>query len=110
MAPPTPISPLLRFSMLRDKRAGWDKLAFARGAGGAAAVVLPLAIAGPTGHVQWGAYMALGALGRLAAALRNLRSPPTIPALRPAEEGLRAASEDGEMKGPLAARVALTRL
>jgi len=35
----------------------WGKLAFARGAGGAAAVVLPLAIAGATGHVQRGAYM-----------------------------------------------------
>jgi uncharacterized membrane protein YccC len=39
-----------------------DKLALARGLRGATAVVLPLAIGGATGHIQYGAYMALGAL------------------------------------------------
>ena len=40
----------------------WHKLAFARGLRSAAAVVLPLVIGGAVGHVEWGAYMALGAL------------------------------------------------
>src|SRR5258707_9339268 len=39
-----------------------DELALARGLRGAAAVVLPLVIGGATGHIQYGAYMALGAL------------------------------------------------
>jgi uncharacterized membrane protein YccC len=39
-----------------------DKLALARGLRGAAAVVLPLVVGGATGHIQYGAYMALGAL------------------------------------------------
>src|SRR5260221_899028 len=38
------------------------ELAFARGLRGAAAVVLPLVVGGATGHLQYGAYMALGAL------------------------------------------------
>src|SRR5258707_10867758 len=39
-----------------------DELALARGLRGAAAVVLPLVIGGATGHIQYGAYVALGAL------------------------------------------------
>ena len=38
------------------------ELAFARGLRGAAAVVLPLVVGGATGHLQYSAYMALGAL------------------------------------------------
>src|SRR5258705_4367370 len=39
-----------------------DELALARGLRGAAAVVLPLVIGAATGHIQYGAYVALGAL------------------------------------------------
>ena len=39
-----------------------DELALARGLRGAATVVLPLVIGRATGHIQHGAYMALGAL------------------------------------------------
>src|SRR5258706_2875760 len=38
------------------------ELGFARGLRGAAAVVLPFVVGGTTGHLQYGAYMALGAL------------------------------------------------
>jgi len=39
-----------------------DGVALARGLRGAAAVVLPLVVGAATGHLQYGAYMALGAL------------------------------------------------
>jgi len=39
-----------------------DEIALARGLRGAAAVVLPLVIGGASGHIQYGAFMALGAL------------------------------------------------
>ena len=39
-----------------------DEVALARGLRGAAAVVLPLVVGAATGHIQYGAYVALGAL------------------------------------------------
>ncbi|HEX9395254.1 MAG TPA: hypothetical protein VF943_00805, partial [Burkholderiales bacterium] len=39
-----------------------SELALARGLRGAAAVVLPLVVGAATGHLQYGGYMALGAL------------------------------------------------